>query len=189
MNGPQNGMNLMPLPTGFQYNGLQQPNQQPNGFQYPMQTGLQPMNNFGQQQISPLQQSSLQPPPFQQQMQQQQPQRTGFPGPFAPQAPQQFPQQTGVNTYLPPPLQPTPTGMQNPSFASTFTPPPVPPIPQQPVAAPLTPQKTGPAPPVRFGVNPDAKKLAPQPTGRRANLAQASKFITQATETYIRTPD
>jgi hypothetical protein len=189
MNSPQNGMNLMPQPTGFQYNGLQQPNQQPNGFQYPMQTGLQPMNNFGQQQISPLQQSSLQQPPFQQQLQQQQPQRTGFPGPFALQAPQQFPQQTGVNAYLPPPLQPTPTGMQNPSFASTFTPPPVPPIPQQPVAAPLTPQKTGPAPPVRFGVNPDAKKLAPQPTGRRANLAQASKFITQATETYIRTPD
>ncbi|KAK4649428.1 cytoskeletal protein binding protein [Podospora bellae-mahoneyi] len=39
---------------------------------------------------------------------------------------------------------------------------------------PLMPQKTGPPPPVRFGVQPDAKKLAPQATGRRANLAAAT---------------
>ena len=40
--------------------------------------------------------------------------------------------------------------------------------------APLLPQKTGPPPPVRFGVKPGEKKLVPQPTGR-ANLAKASK--------------
>jgi hypothetical protein len=40
---------------------------------------------------------------------------------------------------------------------------------------PLVPQKTGPPPPVRFGVTGDTKKLMPQATGRRANLAQASK--------------
>ena len=187
MNGPQNGiqgMNLMLQPTGFQYNGMQQ-GQQPNGFQYPMQTGIQqqlPMNNLGPQQISPMQPSPLQQQPFQQPLQQplqQQPQPTGFQPSFAPQAPQQFPQPTGVNAFLPPALQPMPTGIQNHSFTTTFTPPPLPPVPQQqqqPVPAPLTPQKTGPAPPVRFGVNPDAKKLAPQPTGRRANLAQASKL-------------
>ena len=173
MNGQQN-MNLMPQPTGFQYNGLQQPNQQPNGFQYQMQTGMQPMNALGQQQISPMQQSPMQQQPFQ-----QQPQPTGFQSPFGQQAPQQFPQQTGVNAFLPPALQPTPTGMQqNTPFGSNFTPPPMPPMPQQqqPAASPLTPQKTGPPPPVRFGVNPDTKKLAAQPTGRRANLSQASKF-------------
>ena len=182
MNGQQN-MNLMPQPTGFQYNGMQQPNQQPNqqqnGFQYQMQTGMQqPMNTLGQQQ--PFQQQS----PLQQQPFQQQPQPTGFQGqsPFGQQAPQQFPQQTGVNAFLAPALQPTPTGMQqqNTPFGSNFTPPHMPPMPpqqQQPAASPLTPQKTGPPPPVRFGVNPDTKKLAPQPTGRRANLAQASKFI------------
>jgi hypothetical protein len=150
---------------------MQQPNQQPNGFHYPMQTGMQ-------QQVSPMQQSPMQQGPFQQQPFQQ-PQPTGFQSSFGQQVPQQFPQPTGVNAFLPQPLQPTPTGVQqqNPSFTSTFTPPPVPPIPQQQQApAPLVAQKTGPAPPVRFGVNPDAKKLAPQPTGRRANLSQASKF-------------
>jgi hypothetical protein len=42
-------------------------------------------------------------------------------------------------------------------------------------AAPLVPQKTGPAPPVRFGVQPGVKPLAPQPTGR-ANLSKASEY-------------
>lgn len=40
---------------------------------------------------------------------------------------------------------------------------------------PLKPQKTGPPPPVRFGISPDLNKLMPQQTGRRANLSQASK--------------
>jgi hypothetical protein len=42
---------------------------------------------------------------------------------------------------------------------------------------PLVPQQTGPAPPVRFGVPEGAKKLAPQATGRRANLAAASEYL------------
>ena len=41
---------------------------------------------------------------------------------------------------------------------------------------PLKPQPTGPPPLVRFGVQPGAPKLAPQPTGRRANLSQASEL-------------
>jgi len=64
------------------------------------------------------------------------------------------------------------TGM---NYFGQGPPPPVPPMPQQ-APAPLLPQKTGPPPPVRFGVKPDAKKLAPQPTGKRANLAAASEF-------------
>ncbi|KAG6040661.1 hypothetical protein E4U41_007514 [Claviceps citrina] len=39
---------------------------------------------------------------------------------------------------------------------------------------PLQPQKTGPPPPVRFGISPDSRKLTPQQTGRRANLSQAT---------------
>ncbi|KAK2758639.1 cytoskeletal protein binding protein [Arachnomyces sp. PD_36] len=99
-------------------------------------------------------------------------QPTGFGG--FPQ--QQQPMQTGsINSTLPPALQPQNTGVngfgQNNNMGAI---PPVPPIPQQPTAAPLQPQKTGPAPPVRFGVKPEAKKLAPQPTGLRANLSQAT---------------
>ena len=41
---------------------------------------------------------------------------------------------------------------------------------------PLVPQKTGPPPPVRFGVTEGQKKIVPQATGRRANLAAASEF-------------
>ena len=167
-NGQQN-MGMIPQPTGFQYNGLQQNSQQQNGFQYPIQTGMQQqqfMNNGGgpfadprPQQFSPVQQ-----------------QPTGFQTSFG-QPQQQFPQPTGINSYLPPALQPTLTGIQNQNngFNSNFQPPPVPPMPQQNTPTPLIPQKTGPPPPVRFGVTGDTKKLMPQATGRRANLAQASK--------------
>jgi hypothetical protein len=48
---------------------------------------------------------------------------------------------------------------------------------QAPTMQPLVPQKTGPPPPVRFGVTEAQKKLAPQATGRRANLAAASEFL------------
>ncbi|KAJ6445524.1 AMP deaminase [Purpureocillium lavendulum] len=84
-----------------------------------------------------------------------------------------FPQMTGppssVNNFLPPALEPQRTG--------------VPPIMQSQQTGvmgggsfpqPLQPQKTGPPPPVRFGVATEAKKLAPQQTGRRANLSQAT---------------
>jgi hypothetical protein len=172
-NGPQNGMQstgLMGQPTGFQYNGMQQPNQQQsNGFQYNAQTGVpqqQFINNGGPfadprpQQFSPLQQ-----------------QPTGFQSSFgSQQAQQQFPQQTGINSFLQPALQPNPTGFQSSNgYNSSFSPPPVPPISQQNTTMPLVPQKTGPPPPVRFGVSGDSKKLMPQATGRRANLSQASK--------------
>ena len=165
----QQNMGVMPQPTGFQYNGMQQNNQPQNGFQYTMQTGLQQpqfMNNGG----GPF----ADPRPNQFSPVQQQP--TGFQGSFG-QPQQQFPQPTGVNSFLPPALQPTPTGMQNQNngFNSNFNPPPVPPMPQQNTLAPLIPQKTGPPPPVRFGVTGDTKKLMPQATGRRANLSQASK--------------
>ncbi|EHK50110.1 hypothetical protein TRIATDRAFT_171870, partial [Trichoderma atroviride IMI 206040] len=74
-----------------------------------------------------------------------------------------------INNYLPPALQPQPTGFQSLQ-------------PLQPTGStdglkplqPLVPQKTGPPPPVRFGVTPETKKLAPQATGRRANLSQAT---------------
>lgn len=157
-NFQQNG--LMPQPTGFQqpqngYAQFQQP--QPTGFQQPMQTG------YGQQGFqqgfgngSPF----ADPPraPFQ-------PQPTGFnsfqPSPLNPQA-------TGINQFLPPAIQPQPTG-----FGQSPPPmPPMPPMPSMPTAQPLVPQKTGPAPPVRFGTQP-AKKLTPQPTGK-ASLANAT---------------
>merc|ERR1712000_497219 len=100
-NGPQNpnqNMGMMNQPQNFgQFNnGVQ------NGFQYPMQTGMQPgmpqqqtfMNNGGgpfadprPQQFSPIQQ-----------------QPTGFQSSFGPPQ-QQFPQPTGINSFLPPPLQ------------------------------------------------------------------------------------
>ena len=147
-----------------QQTGMMAPNQFQNGMM-PQPTGFQPQSQFGIQQ--------QQQPPFangQPGFQGLGPQPTGFGG-FQPQ-PQQ-PMQTG----LPQPLPPQQTGMNGLGMSYTSSPPPVPPIPQQPTAAPLQAQKTGPAPPVRFGVKPDSpNKLTPQPTGMRANLAQASKY-------------
>ncbi|KAJ5038921.1 uncharacterized protein L3040_006599 [Drepanopeziza brunnea f. sp. 'multigermtubi'] len=143
-----------------------------NGFQYPAQTGMQPgisqpfMNNGGgpfadsrPQSFAPLQQ-----------------QPTGFQSSFGP-AQQRYSQPVGVNSFLPPPLQPQQTAMpqqQQQNGFSSFPPPPIPPVPQQNTVMPLVPQKTGPPPPVRFGVTGDTKKLMPQATGRRANLSQAT---------------
>ncbi|KAI0415320.1 hypothetical protein F5X98DRAFT_219523 [Xylaria grammica] len=134
---------------------------------------------FGPQQFMPPQMTGapqMQPPfsdPRAQQFSPVPAQPTGYASNFP--APQQFPQQTGINTYLPPALEPQKTSIPpqqtgfggfgagfNPSMNGQ---------PQQPPVAPLQPQKTGPAPPVRFGVT---NKIAPQPTGRRANLAQAT---------------
>ncbi|KAF1940240.1 hypothetical protein EJ02DRAFT_456184 [Clathrospora elynae] len=166
----QNGM--MPQPTG--YNSMSPPPQQPmqtgfapfqqpqpTGFQQPTQTGFQPQGfqqGFGNG--SPF----ADPPraPFQS----LQAQATGYntfqPSPLNPQA-------TGVNRFLPPALVPQPTG-----FMSNQSPPPMPPMPpmsNMPIQ-PLVPQKTGPPPTIKFGVQ-QAKKLTPQPTGR-ANLANAT---------------
>lgn len=105
-------------------------------------------------------------------------------------------QPNSINSVLPPPLQPQITAAPN-DFGSRATngysgvnrpafgqPPPIPSSsfqPQsqqiQPPLQPLQPQKTGPAPSIRFGVNTDAKKLVPQATGRKANLSQASKLF------------
>jgi len=164
----QNG--IMPQATG--YGGQFPQNQQQNTgygapFQQPQPTGYQQALGNGFQNGSPF--ADPRPPPFV-------PQATGM---------QQFstinPQATGVNAFLPPALMPQATGVQanqfgNASFGSfDQPPPPVPPIPsQQQALQPLIPQKTGPPPPVRFGTA-GAKKLAPQPTGRKANLSQASK--------------
>jgi hypothetical protein len=167
---------MMPQPTGMMSfpTGMQQP--QPTGFAQPTQfmQQQQPMMNGPQQMASPF----ADPRPQQQQPQQfgmMQPQPTAFPGQFNPGQQQQqqpfMPQPTGINSFLPPPLQPQPTGM---SFAQGFGN--APPQQQQQTAMqPLVPQKTGPPPPVRFGVSAEAKKMMPQATGRRANLAQASK--------------
>ena len=181
---------MMPQPTGFgqQGQGFGQPS---NGF-LPQQTGfggqqqqqqhpgIPSAPNFlsGQQTGSPFADPRQQPPmpgSFQPMM----PQMTGVQPPMPSPAPQLQFQPTGINSFLPPALQPQQTGTNGfgrPGFGQSL--PPVPPIPQQPTIAPLQPQKTGPPPPVRFGVTGEAKKLAPQPTGRRANLSHASKLPT-----------
>ena len=190
----QFGQQLQPQPTGFgqqlqqQPTGFAQPNQpftqfnngivpQQTGFgqQFQQQPGLQNLQNpyvNGQQAGSPFAD-----PRIQQQtggFQPLQPQNTGYQTQFQPTL---QPQQTGINSVLPPALQPQQTGANGYSRPSLGQPPPpmppMPPMPQQqPAAAPLLPQKTGPAPPVRFGTT--ANKLVPQKTGR-ANLAAASK--------------
>ena len=154
------GQGMMPFNVGA---GMpQQPGLGTSQYMQPMMTGaLQMQSPFGDprpQQFSPIQN-----------------QPTGF------NAGPQFGQQGGVNSYLPAPLEPQRTSMaplqqpQQTGFGSVgqgFTPNLSNANSLQAPAAPLQPQQTGPAPPVRFGVT---EKIAPQPTGRRANLAQASK--------------
>ncbi|RDA83158.1 hypothetical protein CP532_6084 [Ophiocordyceps camponoti-leonardi (nom. inval.)] len=89
-------------------------------------------------------------------------QHTGFRSVYPHPHSSSFAQNGSANSFLPAPLQPQQTGfIGQTGHASGF-------------AQPLQPQKTGPPPPVRFGVSADTKKLTPQPTGRRANLAQAT---------------
>ena len=176
---------LAPQQTGFQpqFQQFQQPymngNVQGSPFAdptprfQPQQTGFGQFPNSGAGGVN-----SMLPPALQPQAtgfaSQQQPQMNGF-NQFQPQQTgfqQMQPQQTGYQ----PQLQPQPTGFGQPqqNGFGNFQPPPVPPMPQQ-SPAPLLPQKTGPAPDIKFG--PSAKKLAPQPTGRRANLSSASKCL------------
>jgi len=177
---------ILPQPPAFNQ-FPQQPQQTGYGqFQQPQPTGYLPMQQQqyvnGQQNGGPFAdpprpQFQPQPSTFQQQT-------------YSSQTLQ--PQQTGINSFLPPPLQPQRTGGIN-GFGNGMSnqsgfgqqqqqQPPLPPLPQmpsipyQPTAAPLQPQKTGPAPSIRFGVTGAAQKLVPQPTGR-ANLANASKSI------------
>ncbi|EXJ74610.1 uncharacterized protein A1O5_02907 [Cladophialophora psammophila CBS 110553] len=148
---------FQPQPTGIPF----QQSPPPGGINTVLPPALQPQRT-----------GFMSPPPqpqingFGQNLQSQ----AGFPQP-APLQPQQ--------TAFQQPLQPQPTGFgqapQQNGFGNFQTPPvpPMPTLPQLPSIAPLQPQKTGPAPPVKFGV-PEAKKLTPQPTGRRANLANAT---------------
>ena len=158
---------LQPQQTGYgqQFQSVQQPNF-PNP-QQPFINGHQPGSPFAdprpQQQVGGFQSLVSQPTGFQPQFQSLQPQQTG-----------------SINSMLPPALQPQNTGVNGfggrPGFGQPPTPmPPMPSMPSQPTATPLIPQKTGPAPSVKFGVQP-ANKLMPQPTGRKANLSQASTY-------------
>jgi actin cytoskeleton-regulatory complex protein SLA1 len=166
----------------------QQPQQIP---MMPMMTGMPAQQGFPNQFIpqptgimngpQPMQSPFANPPAQQQQFGQMpmQSQPTGFGFGQQPQQPQGF----GVNSFLPPPLEPQRTAVpqmmpQPTGFGGGFG---QPAAQQQPQPTgfgmqPLVPQQTGPPPPVRFGVSADAKKLAPQPTGRRANLSAASKY-------------
>jgi hypothetical protein len=181
-NGLPNG--FVPQPTGVQ--AIQQ-NYPPL---HPQPTGMnfQPQSSFGQQQ----QTQHYGGPAYQQQLVNGA--QTGSPfadpprAPYQPTAPSGLqnsfsaPQQTGFQ----PQQQPTfniavPTGPNG--FGAQPQPGGAPQLPLQQTGGvfgptqpitPLVPQKTGPAPPVRFGVKPGEKKLMPQPTGR-ANLSKASK--------------
>ncbi|MCJ1432711.1 cytoskeletal protein binding protein [Xylographa pallens] len=184
------------LPLQNQFTGFVQQNQPQNQFSNGF--GQQP-NFYGQQAQLQPQMTSIQPSPLYLNAQQTgspfadprspppgmpQPQSANLTG-FAPSIYNPLiSQQTGsINSGLPPALQPQQTGMNGfnqPGFGQSQQQPaippmpPMPPMPQQQALAPLQPQKTGPAPPVRFGVAPEVKKLLPQATGRRANLSHAT---------------
>jgi len=188
----QQQQQMQPQPTGFNQQGQQGYNKYADGFPQqqlnmyghqqqlqPQATSAQPSPQFlnGQQTGSPFADPRSAPPTGS--FQPLSASITGFsPSLYSPM----MPQQTGsINSVLPPALQPQLTGMNGfngPVFNQSQAPPmpPMPSMPQQQTLAPLQPQKTGPAPPVRFGVAPEAKKLMPQPTGRKANLSHASKL-------------
>ncbi|OAA47159.1 hypothetical protein ISF_09532 [Cordyceps fumosorosea ARSEF 2679] len=150
---------LQPTMTG--YGGLQ--TQPPMA---PFQTGAQYMQAMY---TGIPTQSPFQDPGVPSQFSPLQAQHTAYPPQFQPQSSFGQATQANVNSYLPPALEPQRTGIapiqQLPtSTFNSFNP-------QVPHA--LQPQKTGPPPPVRFGVT-ETKKLTAQPTGRRANLSQAT---------------
>jgi actin cytoskeleton-regulatory complex protein SLA1 len=180
----QNFPALQPQPTGMAFQPQSQFGQQQAMQQYPQQTGFQQPQptGFMSQQPQPSYQQAIvngaqtgspfaDPPrqPFQPApsglSNTFSPQQTGFP---APQAQPSFniSQPTGfgvngVNGFQPQPAPRLPPQQTGGVFG-----------PSQPLT-PLVPQKTGPPPPVRFGVT-GGSILVPQPTGR-ANLAKASK--------------
>jgi hypothetical protein len=201
--GQQQFQQLQPQQTAFQPpQGFSTGFQQQNGVQamqqnypalQPQPTGFLPQSSFGQQQVA--QQYSMPQPNHQQQMfngqqagspfadptsrqpyqpmssnlSQQtgfQPQQTGFQPSF------NISQATGMNGFG---AQPTQPALQLPPQQTGGVFGPSQPAGLQAPAAPLVAQRTGPAPPVRFGVQGGAKPLMPQPTGR-ANLSKASKL-------------
>lgn len=180
---------------GFQPNGMPQQNgiqsmQQNYPALQPQPTGFQPQSQFGQQQA---QQLGMGQPMYQQQLingqqsgspfadpprQQFQPMPSGLSNSFTPQQTGFQPsfsvsQPTGINGFGAQPTQPAPQ-LPPQQTGGVFGP--SQPVGLQQPPAPLMPQKTGPPPPVRFGVQPGAKPLVAQPTGR-ANLSKASKSI------------
>lgn len=146
-------------PTGFQQQPQfpSQPGMLPAPLT-PMRTGASPINGFGAPPQLQAQQTGFQPQSQFGQQQQQQQQQYGM------MPPQQLPP-----GYPPQQLPPQQTGMTN-GFGGG--------APMQP----LQPQKTGPAPPVSFGTSAGIKPLIATPTGRRANLSNASKLLTLYTE-------
>ncbi|CAG1984231.1 unnamed protein product [Fusarium graminearum] len=147
---------MQPNMTGFP--GQQIPGQMPfqtgpGQFMQPMMTGMQ-----GQNQFMPMQ---AQPTGFQQQF---------------PATQSMYGAPTGINSFLPPALEPQRTGMPGmlPQATGMSNMGNMGGMNNAPTPQPLQPQQTGPPPPVRFGVTNDANKLAPQATGRRANLSQAT---------------
>ncbi|SPQ19329.1 173880a0-be7b-4234-b324-d802638cd4b4 [Thermothielavioides terrestris] len=165
---------------------LSQQQQQP---MMPMMTGMPQQQGGFQVQPSFMPQPTGMPlppqsaPPMQAQptgfmpafpQQQQQPQMTGLPPPLEPQRtgmPMSVPTSVGMGMGMG--MGMGGMGMQQPQQQAQLQPQPT--GLQAPPTQPLMPQKTGPPPPVRFGVTPDkTKKLTPQPTGRRANLAAAT---------------
>lgn len=171
---------FQPTPTGMNQSFTPQQSQfaSPNNMLppalTPMRTGFPPQ----QQQ----QQNGFQPQPTgfpPQQQQQLQPQQTGY-APFQGASPSYASQQLPPQQQLPPgmqgipPQQMPPPQYMNGSGAGQQ---------QQPMQTgfggvqPLMAQKTGPAPPVRFGTPSGLKPLAPTPTGRRANLSNASEYL------------
>jgi hypothetical protein len=141
---------ILPFPNGI--SGQQQ-------FIHPMMTGIAGASPFA----DPARQGQFSPV---------QPQQTGYQTSFSSGAsgfPQGMTATGNVNSFLPRALEPQRTSVhafppQHTGMAGSNS------FPQL-----LQPQKTGPPPPVRFGISSDSKKLTPQQTGRRANLSQASK--------------
>ncbi|KAE9991861.1 hypothetical protein EG327_010739 [Venturia inaequalis] len=172
----QNG--IMPQPTGY---GMQFQQTQPTGFnqfqpsyQQALQNGQSQANGspFADPPRAPFQPQAT---GFGPQATGFQPQQTGFQSSYTPSPLQS--QATGINSFLPPALVPQATGIPASQFGNFSNPqgyniPPVPPIPQSQTLQPLVAQKTGPPPPVRFGMGP-AKRLVSQPTGR-ADLSKAT---------------
>ncbi|WKT38718.1 SH3 domain [Fusarium oxysporum f. sp. vasinfectum] len=123
-------------------------------FMQPMMTGMQGPNQFVPMQTQP----------------------TGFQPPFPATQSMYGAPTGGINSYLPPALEPQRTGMPGlqPQATGMTNMGGIGGMNNVQVPQPLQPQQTGPPPPVRFGVTNETKKLAPQATGRRANLAQAT---------------
>ena len=139
---------------------------QPTGLIGPQMTGMAQQAPFNPQQ------SVVRPSP---QITGIAPQPTGIPGQFSVTGPANSflstplePQRTTMPISQAPPQPPAQAGIQ--SGLSPFGP-----GLHQSLLQPLSVQKTGPPPPVRFGVQKEPQKLAFQSTGRKANLSQASE--------------